>query len=93
MNCSTFAIFSSKASIGLCFSATYYVFTGEIFPGESMQSLITILEAGAVIPVIGALYPYLKKLRELPEEVMKTEYTAKQEYSQPKMESAQKGLE
>jgi len=44
-------------------NATWYTFTGEIFPGESMQSLIHILEIGAVVLVIGAFLAYAKKLR------------------------------
>lgn len=60
-----FAVYSFVfgGSLGVFINATYYTFTGELFPGESMQSLIQVLEIGAVVAVLGAFLAYMKKLR------------------------------
>ena len=60
--------FVSGASVGVFINATYYALWGEIFPGESMQSLIQIIEIGAVVLAIGSFYVYVRKVRSRPED-------------------------
>jgi len=55
--------FVAASAFGVFLSSTWYVFTGQVFPGQTTQELTLTIEIGAVIILLGGLYAYYRNIK------------------------------
>jgi hypothetical protein len=55
--------FIASIALGAFLSSTWYVFTGAVFPGETLGSLDITIEIGAVVVLLGGFFAYYKHMK------------------------------
>lgn len=55
--------FVAASAFGVFLNSTWYVFTGQVFPGQTIEGLTLTIEIGAVVILLGGFYAYYRNIK------------------------------